>query len=57
MGLEIMFSLFGLVLILCVLSLMQSSFKIGKKKNKHSYFIDADYRNSIFYDKKDEHHM
>ena len=49
----IMLGFFACILILCILNLIHLDFK--RSRDKHPYFVDADYRNSLFYNKKDEH--
>lgn len=49
----VMFGIFACILIIYILNLIYLDPK--RSRNKHPYFIDADYRNSLFYNKKDEH--
>ena len=49
--------LFVTILIICLLNLASSEYDFSKDKEKTGrYFIDVDYRNSLFYEEKDEHH-
>lgn len=51
--LTIMLGLFACILMICILNIIHLDFR--RPRDKHPYFVDADYRNSLFYNKKDEH--
>lgn len=54
---EVMICLFGFVLVVCILSFMFSDKDYMRDKDRHSYFVDLNYRSSIFHKEKDEHHL
>ena len=50
--------LFLIILVICLLSIANTNFEVTKDKKKaNRYFVDVDYRNSLFYEEKDEHHL
>lgn len=56
-GLIVLMLLFATILIICLLNLANSKYDFTKDKKKtNRYFTDVDYRNSLFYEEKDEHH-
>lgn len=49
--------LFATILVICLLNLASSEYDFSKDREKTGrYFTDVDYRNSLFYEEKDEHH-
>lgn len=56
-ALIVLMLLFVTILIICLLNLANSEYDFSENKKKtNQYFVDVDYRNSLFYEEKDEHH-